>query len=189
VTVDPNYKYMGYSIPRDVVSIQRRVRSLQSQAAHQRLGRLQGRPAGLQQRVSVPVRAEPRVQGARRTKRHRSPSRRPKRREPVRDGRGPQGRADAVSAYLDNGQFWRLPRGVGHVTRCRVRSRRGWHVRRARRSRFAARNLKVWTKLSRFLIRRRTSGTGDTQGTFGNAGPRSYFTGPPRSPLLIIRGR
>jgi hypothetical protein len=41
---------------------------------------------------------------------------------------------------------------------------------------FAARNLKVWTKYQG-SDPEENAGTGDTQGTFGNAGPRSYFTG------------
>jgi len=41
---------------------------------------------------------------------------------------------------------------------------------------FAARNLKTWTKYLG-TDPEENSGTGDTQGTFGNAGPRTYFIG------------
>jgi TonB-linked SusC/RagA family outer membrane protein len=173
VTVNPNYQYMGYSIPRDVVSFQNGFdlfsRKLRVNVSLDYKGGLQVFNSAYQfqcaQNLACQGASDPTVsladQAANVANRYAT-------------GANLKG-VTTPWGYLENGQFWRLREVSATYTLPAMISSRLARSRDAQLT-FAARNLHVWTKY-RGSDPEETAGTGDTQATFGNAGPRTYFTG------------
>jgi TonB-linked SusC/RagA family outer membrane protein len=173
VTVNPLYQYVGYSIPRDVVSIASGFdvfnRKLRINVSGDYKGGLQVFNSAAQfqcaQNLACKGASDQTAsladQAANVANRYATGA----------DLKGiltPYG-------YLQSGQFWRLREVSGTYTLPTAISSRLAHARDAQLT-FAARNLKVWTKYQG-SDPEETAGTGDTQATFGNAGPRTYFVG------------
>ena len=173
VTVNPNYQYVGYSIPRDVVSFQNGFDLFNRKF---RINILMDYKGGYQtfnsayqfqcaQNLACKGASDQTAslaeQAANVANRYATGA----------DGKGiltPYG-------YLESGQFWKLREVSGTYTLPNAISSRLAHAQNAQIT-FAARNLHTWTKYLG-ADPEENSGTGDTQGTFGNAGPRTYFVG------------
>ena len=101
VTVNPNFQYVGSSIPRRHLLGVERLRSVRSEDSHQCDVRLQGRLLDHQRHVLVPVRQQPGVPGSVESERVDSADRPRRSHSPRRIRRTSFG-------YLENGQFWRF---------------------------------------------------------------------------------
>jgi len=173
VTVNPNYQYVGYSIPRDVVSFQNGFdlfnRKLRINILADYKGGYQTFNSAYQFQCAQNLAckgasdqtASLAEQAANVANRYATGA----------DLKG----VTTPYGYLESGQFWKLREVSATYTLPDAISSRLAHAQNAQIT-FAGRNLKTWTKYLG-ADPEENSGTGDTQGTFGNAGPRTYFTG------------
>ena len=173
VLVNPNYQYMGYSIPRDVVSFQNGLDLFSRRFRINVLVDYKGGNQVFNSAYQFQCAQNLACKGAsdQTTSLAEQAANVANRYQTGPDLKG----VTTPWGYLESGQFWKLREISGTYTLPHAISSRLARAQNAQFT-FAARNLHTWTKYLG-ADPEETSGTGDTQGTFGNAGPRTYFVG------------
>ncbi len=172
VHVSPNFQYVGYAIPRDVISIQTGFDLLNRRLRINVAGDYKGGFQVFNSAYQFQCAQNLACKGASDQKATLA--------EQAANVANRYATGDSLNGpttswgYLESGQFWKLREVSATYTLPNVVSAHLAHAQNAQIT-VAGRNLKVWTK---YLGSdpEENSGTGDTQGTFGNAGPRTYFT-------------